>query len=81
VVGGLGVGVQLLGSLAGGDQDIQCAPRVGLPRRAPVVVGEPLRVARAEFLEGGRDGGVEPAPSGLRQLAIGDLGDQGWAAR
>ena len=79
VVGGLGVGVQLPGSPARRDQDVHCAPRVSLSRRTPVVVGEPLRVARVERLKGGRDAGVEPTPPGLRQLAVGDLGDQGVA--
>ena len=77
VVGRVGVGVQLPGSPARRDQDFHGATRVGLPRRTPVVVGEPLRVAQVERLKGGRDAGVEPAPPGCRQLAIGDLGDQG----
>ena len=79
MVGGLGVGMQLLGSPARRDQDVHCATRVSLPCRTPVVVGEPLWVARVECLQGGCDAGVEPAPPGLRQLAIGDLGDQGMA--
>jgi hypothetical protein len=65
-VGGLGVGVHLLGPPTGGDQDVQCASRVGLARRAAVVVGEPLQVGRTERLQGGRHAGVEPAPPHLR---------------